>query len=254
MDLNQFLSASGSKSQIYGTANGSIDVRGRGGDGNQLAQSLVGSGAIAISNGKFTSFDMMKQVEVLGKLVNLPTGGAATAFRSLKTNLRFDRGKMSTDALQLLMEDLQVNGNGVMQLGNAPTISYDLLAKLSPALTKRVLPGGDSSGGKSPLGFLGGASSVVGNFFLDQGGIVIPLKVSGPMNQPVFGLNSALVQQRAKEQLKSNLTEGLLDRFTKKSDETKPGEKKQDDKKPAEKKPADALKGVLDQFRKKEKP
>ena len=255
LDINQFLSASGSKSQIYGTANGSIDVRGRGGDGNQLAQSLVGNGAIAISNGKITSVDLMKQVEVLGKLVNLPTSGAATAFRSLKTNLRFDRGKMSTDALQLLMEDLQVNGNGFMQLGNAPTISYDLLAKLSPGLTKRVVPGGgDSSGGKNPLGFLGGASSVVGNFFMDQGGIVIPLKVSGPMSQPVFGLNTALVQQRAKEQLKDNLTEGLLDRFTKKSGETKPGEQKPDDKKPAEKKAGDLLKGVLDQFRKKEKP
>jgi hypothetical protein len=255
MDINQFLSASGSKSQMYGSADGSIDVRGRGGDGNQLAQSLVGNGAIAISNGKITSFDLMKQVEVLGKLFNLPSGGAATAFRSLKTNLRFDRGKMSTDALQLLMEELQVNGNGFMQLGNAPTISYDLLAKLSPALTKRVVPsGGDGSAGKSPLGFLGGASSVVGNFFMDQGGVVIPLKVSGPMSQPVFGLNAALVQQRAKEQLKGNLTEGLLDRFVKKPDDPKSSDQKQDPKKPAEKKAGDVLKGVLDQFRKKEKP
>ncbi len=197
---------------------------------------------------------MMKQVEVLGKLVNLPTGGAGTAFRSLKTNLRFDRGKMSTDALQLLMDELQVNGNGFMQLGNAPTISYDLLAKLSPALTKRVVPGGgDGGSGKNPLGFLGGASSVVGNFFMDQGGIVIPLKVSGPMSQPTFGLNSALVQQRAKEQLKDNLKEGLLERFTKKPDDPKSGDEKPEEKKPAEKKAGDVLKGVLDQFRKKEK-
>lgn len=253
MDINQFLSASGPKSQIYGTADGSIDVRGRGGDGNQLAQSLIGNGSIAINNGKITSVDMMKQIEVLGKLVNLPTGGAATAFRSLKTNLRFDRGKMSTDALQLLMEDLQVNGNGFMQLGNAPTISYELLAKLSPGLSKRVAPGG-GDGGKSPLGVLAGATSVVGNFFMEQGGIIVPLKVSGPMSQPVFGLNAALVQQRAKEQLKNNVKEGLLDRFVKKPDEPNPGEPKPDEKKPAEKKAGDVLKGVLDQFRKKEKP
>lgn len=250
VDINQFLSASGSKSQIYGTANGSIDVRGRGGDGNQLAQSLVGNGAIAINNGKFTSFDMMKQVEVLGKLLNLPTGGAATAFRSLKTNLKFDHGKMTTNALQLLMEDLQVNGDGWMQLGDSPTVSYDLLAKLSPALTKRVMPGGGDSSSKSPLGFLSGASSVVGNFFMDQGGIIVPIKMSGPLKQPVFGLNSALVQKRATEQLKGN----LLDRFVKKPDESKPDEKKQDEKKPAEKKSGDLLKGVLDQLRKKEKP
>ncbi len=254
LDINQFLSASGQKSQIYGTAEGAIDVRGRGGDGNQLAQSLVGNGSIAINNGKITSVDMMKQIEVLGKLVNLPTGGAATAFRSLKTNLRFDRGKMSTDALQLLMEDLQVNGNGFMQLGNAPTISYELLAKLSPGLSKRVAPGGDGGGGKSPLGVLTSATSVVGNFFMDQGGIVVPLKVSGPMSQPVFGLNAALVQQRAKDQLKTNVKEGLLDRFVKKPEEPKPGDPKPEEKKPAEKKAGDVLKGVLDQFRKKDKP
>lgn len=248
LDINQFLSASGQKSQIYGSADGSIDVRGRGDAGAQMAQSLVGNGYLAINNGKFASFDLMKQVEVLGKLLNLPAGGAGTAFRSLKTNLRFDHGRMTTDALQLVMEDLQVTGNGWMQLGDAPTVSYDLLARLSPALTKRVAPGGgDSGGGKSPLGFLAGASSVIGNFFMDQGGIVVPIKMSGPLKQPGFGLDSAIVQKRAREQVK----ESLLDRFAPKSDESKSGGKKSDEKKPAEKKPGDLLKGVLDQIRKK---
>jgi uncharacterized protein involved in outer membrane biogenesis len=244
MDVNQFLSASGSKSMMYGTASGAIDVRGQGGDGNQLAQSLVGNGSIAISNGKFTSFDLMKQVEVLGKFLNLPTGGAGTAFRSLKTNLKFDHGKLTTDALQLAMEDLQVNGDGWMQLGDAPTVNYDLLAKLSPALTKRVTPASES---KSPLNFGAGFSSVVGNFFMDQGAIALPIKMSGPLNQPAFGLNSAMLQRRAQNQLK----ETLLDRFNK---ATTPTDQKSNDKKPAEKKSGDLLKGMLDKFRPKERP
>jgi len=249
VDVNQFLSASGQKSVIYGNADGSIDLRGRGDDGNQLAQSLVGSGAVAISNGKFTSFDLMKQIEVLGKFLNLPTGGAATAFRSLKTNLKFDHGKLTTDALQLLMEDLQVNGDGWMQLGDSPAVSYDLLARLSPALTKRVMPAGESGSGKSLLNLGAGFSSVVGNFFMDQGAIAVPIRMSGPLKQPAFGLNSTMLQKRAKDQLKDT----LLDRFNKKDGATST-DKKTDEKKPAEKKSNDILKGVLDKLRPKEKP
>ena len=262
LDINQFLSASsGQASSIYGHADGTVDIRGRN-DAAGMAQSLTGNGFISITNGKFMSFDLMKQLEVLGKLVNLPTGGAATAFRSLKTNLRFDRGKLTTDALQLVMEDMQVNGNGWMQLGDNPAVSYGVLAKLSPALTKRVMPGGASNltgsategGGRAPITLGTGLSSVVGNFFMDQGGIVLPLKMSGSLKQPVFGLDSSMLQAKAKDKLKENLKENLVDRFLKKPDEQETGQKKTDDSKPAEKKPVDLLKGVLDKFKKKEKP
>ncbi len=255
LDINQFLSASsGQASSIYGHADGTIDIRGRN-DAAGMAQSLTGNGFISITNGKFMSFDLMKQVEVLGKLVNLPTGGAATAFRSLKTNLRFDRGKLTTDALQLVMEDMQVNGDGWMQLGDNPAVSYGLLAKLSPAITKRVMPGSSSSeGGRTPITLGSGLNSVVGNFFMDQGGIVLPLKMSGSLKQPVFGLDSSVLQARAKDKLKENLKENLVDRFLKKPGESETEQKKADDSKPAEKKPADLLKGVLDRFKKKEKP
>jgi len=243
LDVNQFLSASGQGSVIYGSAAGVLDVRGRGSDGNQLAQSLVGNGFIGINNGKFTSFDLMKQIEVLGKFLNLPTGGAGTAFRSLKTNLKFDRGKMTTDALQLVMDDLQVTGDGWMQLGDAPSVNYDLLAKLSAGLSKRVTPAGESN---SPAGLVAGFSSVAGNFFMDQGAIAVPIKMSGPLKQPSFGLNSAMLQRRAKDQIKDT----LLDRFNK---ATTPADQKSNDKKPAEKK-SDLLKGMLDKLRPKEKP
>lgn len=262
LDINQFLSASsGQASSIYGHADGTVDIRGRN-DAAGLAQSLTGNGFISITNGKFMSFDLMKQIEVLGKLVNLPTGGAGSAFRSLKTNLRFDRGKLTTDALQLVMDDMQVNGNGWMQMGDNPTVSYGLLAKISPALTKKVMPGGASNltgsgsetGAKPPINLGSGLTSVVGNFFMDQGGIVLPLKMSGSLKQPVFGLDSSVLQAKAKDKLQENLKETLVDRFLKKPGEAA-DQKKTDDSKPAEKaKPADLLKGVLDKFKKKEKP
>ncbi|MGH9849201.1 MAG: AsmA family protein [Blastocatellia bacterium] len=248
VDVNQFLSSGGSKSLIYGRADGALNVRGRGQGGDALAKSLVGGGNVAINDGKFASFDLMKQVEVLGKLYNLPTGGAGTAFRSLKTNLKFDKGRMTTDSLQLVMDDLQVTGDGAMQLGDAPTMDYGIMARLSSALTKRVMPtksGGEAAGGNLPIPIGGALGSVVGNFFMEKDAMVVPLKISGPLGNPSFGLNTSALQRRAKDRL----LESVEERFLKKSGE----QQKDQPKDQKEVKPADALKGVLDIFKKKEK-
>ncbi|MGH9936914.1 MAG: AsmA-like C-terminal region-containing protein, partial [Blastocatellia bacterium] len=252
LDINEFLSSSGQRSVIYGRADGSLNVRGRGGDSSDsLAKTLAGNGFITISDGKFTSFDLMKQVEALGRLVNLPTGGAGAAFRSLKTNLRFDRGRMTTDALQLVMDDLSVTGEGVMQIGDAPAVDYSLLARLSPALTKRVMPQSDAAGAGSLLQSIGKITSKIGNFFVDQDAMIVPIKMSGPLKQPAFGLNAAVLEKRAKERLVESFSERLNKGLGK-----EPGKEagKEPGKEAGKPKPADLLKGVLDSFKRKEKP
>jgi AsmA protein len=251
LDINQFLSASGPKSSIHGRANGSINVRGRAGNAQEdLAKSLAGNGAIAISDGQFASFDLMKQVETLGKSFNLPTGGAGTAFRSLQTNLVFERGRMRTDTLQIVMDDLQVSGNGAIQLGDAPAVDYEVLARLSPELSKRVMSQSGGGVGKLLPG-IEKVSSAFGNFFLDRDAMVIPIRVSGPIKQPSFGLNSEVLQKQAKAKLTERLIEGLS------KDSGKEAEKETDketSKEPAKPKPADLLKGVLEGLGRKKKP
>ncbi|HKC88753.1 MAG TPA: AsmA-like C-terminal region-containing protein, partial [Blastocatellia bacterium] len=252
LDINQFLSSSGQKSVIYGRADGSINVRCRGDSPDALTKTLTGDGAIAISDGKFTSFDLMKQVETLGKLANLPTGGVGAAFRSLKTNLKFDRGRLTTDALQLVMEDLSVTGDGAMLLGEAPAVDYSLLARLSPALTKRALSQSGESGAGSLLQNIGKFASKLGSFFVEQDSMVVPIRMSGPLKQPAFGLNTVVLEKRAKDRLAQSLTEKLN-----KEPAKDPGKEPAKDpgKEPAKPKPADILKGVLDRFKqKKDKP
>ncbi|HKX27178.1 MAG TPA: AsmA family protein [Blastocatellia bacterium] len=251
VDLNQFLSAAmGQSSVVYGTTEATVDLRGRGRGSDQFLKSLVGQGNLAISNGKVTSFDLMKQVESLGRLTGLPTGGAGTAFRSLKTNFRFDRGQLTTDALQIVMDDLQVTGIGTMQLGDNVITNYDILAKLSPALSKRFAGGGEGESTASGAAGAGGAAgatggglgkllgkvtSIAGNFFMEQDSIVVPLKMSGPIRQPGFGLNTTLVQKRATERLVGKPAEGATGNKTNKTEE--------------------AVKGLLDIFnKKKQKP
>jgi uncharacterized protein involved in outer membrane biogenesis len=260
LDINQLLSSSGQKSVIYGRADGALNVRSRGDSPDALAKTLTGDGAVAISDGKFTSFDLMKQVEALGKLANLPTGGVGAAFRSLKTNLKFDRGRMTTDALQLIMEDLSVTGSGAMQLGDAPAVDYSLLARLSPALTKRALSQSGESGAGSLLQNIAKVASKLGSFFVEQDSMVVPIRMSGPLKQPAFGLNTVVLEKRAKD----HLTQSLFEKLTKepakepgKEAAKEPGKEpaKEPGKETAKPKPADILKGVLDRFKqKKDKP
>ena len=262
LDINQFLSSSGQKSAIYGRADGSLNVRGRGGDSSDaLAKSLVGNGSIAISDGKITSFDLMKQVEALGKLVNLPTGGLGTAFRSLKTNLKFDRGRMTTDALQLVMDDLSVTGAGVMQLGDSPAVDYALLARLSPALTKRVLSQSGGTEAGSLLQSIGKITSKLGTFFVEQDVMVVPIKMSGPIKQPAFGLDSVVLERRAKDRMVESFSDKLIKGLSKGKEPGKdPGKEpgkdtgKEPDKDTGKPKPADLLKGILDNIKRKDKP
>jgi uncharacterized protein involved in outer membrane biogenesis len=247
LDVNQLLSSSGQKSVIYGRGDGSINVRCRGDSPDALAKTLTGNGAIAISDGKFTSFDLMKQVEALGKLANLPTSGVGAAFRSLKTNLKFDHGRMTTDALQLVMEDLSVTGEGTMQLGEGPTLDYSLLARLSPALTKRALSQSGEAGTGSLLQNLGKVASKLGSFFVEQDSMVVPIRMSGPLRQPAFGLNTVVLEKRAKESLIRSLSEKLT-----KEPAKEPG--KEPGKDAGKPKPADLLKGILDSIKRKDKP
>src|SRR5262249_41557192 len=160
---------------------------------------------------------------------------------------RFDRGRMTTDALQLVLDDLSVTGQGTMQLGDAPVIDYELLARLSPGLTKRVMSQSGEAGTGSLLQSIGKVTSKLGNFFVDQDAMVVPIKMSGPIKQPVFGLNATVLEKRAKERL----VQSLSDKLNKGAGKEAGKEPGKDAGKP---KPADVLKGVLDSFKRKDKP
>jgi AsmA protein len=233
IDINQFLSATGRPSSIHGRGAGALNLRGQG-TGDALTRSLVGTGSLAILNGKFTGFDLSKQVGVLGKLQRLPGGGGSTPFQSLKTNLKFDRGRLGTSDLELLMDEVRVNGDGALQLGEPPTMDYTLLAHLSASLSKLAVP--NLPGKDNPLaqvtGILGAAGNIAaqtGTFFFDQAGLAVPLKMSGPIDNPNVSLNNVVLQQRAATQLKDRVVN------------------------PAAQKPAETIKGVMDLFKSKKK-
>lgn len=215
VDVNQFLSAATSlKNIVYGRAGGTLNVRSR---GQQFdPQTLSGQGQLAITEGRITSFDLARQIELIGQLNGLPASGGGTTFSTLSTDLRFDHGRMYTENLRLEMSQLQVTGRGVTQLGNQATTDHQLLAHLSSALTQRVMPGG---------GFISSA----GNFFMDQNNLAVPLKMSGPIAQPHFSLNPEGLQKQVTERFirqPDQTVKGILDLFQSKDKSKSGGEKK----------------------------
>ena len=254
VEVNQLLSGAGKSSPLFGRLDGLVVLRGRnpGGDAGTLLNSLTGNGQISISDGKITSFDLMKQVETLGRFVNLPTGGAATAFRQLRTNLRFEPGVMRTDALQIALTDLSATGQGVIRFGDPGQVDYAILARLSPALTKRILTGRPgqttdpatlSPEQSSQPARAAGLGQLVGTFFTERDSLVIPLRISGPVTSPKFGLDADTLRKRATGSLIDNLRQRILG-----SPGEPPNSPTDETKRPN---PTEAIRGILDRFKKK---
>lgn len=265
VDVNQLLSNAARKSPLYGRLDGRVDLRGRnrGGDAGDLISNLIGTGEVTISEGRITSFDLLKQVETVGRLINLPAGGAATAFRQLRTSLRFDPGVMRTDGLQIVMTDLTASGEGLIRFGDPGGIDYAILARLSPALTRRILsnPAGHSSRsgdsatppgegmapgsepGERPSSKAGALSQIVGTFFTEKDALVIPLKIYGPLSAPRFVLDSETMRKRATSSILENLQQKILGPRRQNSPKS-PDDAEQTS-------PRDTIKGILDRFKKK---
>jgi len=206
IDVNRFLSAVSSvKETIYGRAHGTLDVRSRGRQFEDIVRSLNGQGTLTVTEGKITSFDLEQQVALIGNLTGLPTGGAGTIFRNLHTAVRFVDGQMLTESLRLELGDFEVDGSGGLRLGDPVVTDYDLVARLSKELTRRIVPQGK-------------ISQVAGNFFLDeQDRLVVPLKMSGSISNPRFSLNTAVLRanltgtiRRRAEQSVGDILRGIL--------------------------------------------
>src|SRR5581483_820779 len=210
VDVNSFLAAfSSGKGVITGRASGTLNVRGR-----QLeAGSLSGGGRLVITGGQIVTFDLARQVAILGKLAGLPTGDGKTDFRSFSSNLRFEGGRLFTTGLKLEMSQMTVTGNGVLTLAEPVVTDHDLLAQVNSSFTRNL--GHDEQLTKALGVFTGG-------------GLGVPLKMSGPVTQPSFRLNAeALARQPAERLIKQpdQTVKGILDLFTgkdKKSPEKKP--------------------------------
>jgi uncharacterized protein involved in outer membrane biogenesis len=182
VDVNQFLSATSSlKNTVYGQTSGTLNLRGRGQQADSLLRTLAGQGRLTLADGRITSFNLVQQIAAIGKLVGLSAGGSETRFRQFSTNYRIAGGRLVTDGLKWDLNQIVVTGRGGLQLASPNNTDYDLRAQLTPALTRTVIPGGN-------------ILSTAGNYFLSGQMVVVPIKMSGPLRQPRFSLDSGVLR------------------------------------------------------------
>lgn len=183
IDVNQFLSAISSlKDTIYGRADGTVNLRGRGRHTDAMLATLSGHGRLTVTDGRLTAFNLMQQIITIGELVGLSASGAETRFRQFSANYRLGGGRLLTEGLKWDLNQITVTGRGQLQLASPHQTDYVLRAQLAPALTRAVLPASN-------------ILSAAGKYILQGQTVVVPLRMSGPVRQPHFHLDGNVLRE-----------------------------------------------------------
>ncbi|QEL56047.1 AsmA family protein [Chromobacterium paludis] len=182
MDLFNF-------SRLDGKGNGKIDVSADGKSFVELRNTLSGDAAFSLNNGALTGIDLV------AALKNLPAelkewnstaqNDQKTTFSTLSTSLKLDKGVARSQDLKLASQLVNVKGGGKLDLKQS-IVDYALDVQANPQEFARLK------------------------------GVNVPLKITGPINAPVYALDfNAMVkgkktesekQQALKQQLQKQIT------------------------------------------------
>jgi AsmA protein len=183
---------------IHGTLESTLDVKGRGLDTPGLRKNLTGKAAVALRNGKLTSFGFLKQLaQVLEAAGGRGIGKDETPFDSLTGTFDIAGGRAATQDLKLVSPDLGINGKG--SIGLDLSIGMDVGVVLSQAVSADMV---------AKTAKLKGLTNGKGELALD-------LRVGGTLQKPSIGLDPKMLQRLAEDALKKkggDLLRQLLDR------------------------------------------
>ena len=170
LELQPILNAVAGYDRLVGTGDLTLDVLGVGNSEAELMQSLSGSGALSVMRGEVRGLD------VLGMLRTLDAGyvgdGQTTTFDAVTAGFAIEGGVLRNDDLNLTGPDLVATGAGRVDIG-ARTLDY----RLRPT----ALLEADGSGG-----------------------VMVPLVVTGPWEDPKFRLDlESIARERMEEEARA---------------------------------------------------
>ncbi len=178
------------KRALKGTLNGEVFLRLPLGSAGPASRRLEGNGKLAARDGELTNVDLIKKIERVTGMISLSKDERrqATTFKTLEADFILGGGYAEFTRLYLINPQLEVNGNGTMTL-EQPSLDLALTTALAPQASARA------------------ARARVATFFRDkQGRVVVPLKVSGPVENPSVNLNA---EKLAETGLPQNAEKGL---------------------------------------------
>ena len=162
-----------SKRALKGNLSGTVDIRLPHGGGS-ITRRLQGNGKLAARDGELTNVDLIKKIQRITAMIGLSKDERreVTTFQRLGADFTVRDGLADFSRVFLVNPQMEVDGNGTLTL-EQPTFSMDLRTTLSPQASARA-----------------GRGRATTLFKDSQGRVVVPIKVSGPLENPAVNLNS----------------------------------------------------------------
>ena len=162
------------KRALKGNLSGTVSIRLPLG-GGAISKRLMGDGKLVARDGELTNVDLIKKIQRVTGMIGLSKDQRreATTFQKLEADFTLGGGYVEFTRIYLVNPQLEVTGDGTMTL-EQPTLDMAISTALSPQASGRTGRGRTAS------------------FFKDkQGRVVVPLKVSGRLENPSVELNGA---------------------------------------------------------------
>ena len=161
------------KRAVKGNLSGEVSIRLPLGGGS-VSKRLQGNGKLVARDGELTNVDLINKIERVTGMIGLSKDERrqATTFKTLEADFILGGGYAEFTRLYLINPQMEVSGHGTMTL-EQPTLDLALSTALSPQASARI------------------TRAKISTFFRDkQGRVVVPLKVTGPVENPSVNLHA----------------------------------------------------------------
>jgi hypothetical protein len=168
------------KRALKGTLTGEVLIRLPLGVG-AVTRRLDGSGKLTARDGELTNVDLIEKIQRVTGMIGLSKEQRreATTFQRMEANFILGGGYAEFTRLYLVNPQLEVTGDGTMTL-EQPTLDMVVSTVLSPQASVRAGRGRTATFLKD-----------------DRGRVVVPLKVTGPVEKPSVNLNVGKLSETA---------------------------------------------------------
>jgi len=152
--------------------------------GRSISRRLQGDGKLVAKDGELTNVDLIKKVQRVTGLIGLSKEQRreVTTFKTLETDFIFGQGVADFKRIHMVNPEIEANVGGTMTL-DQPRLNMAIDTAVSPQIFAR------SGGGKTAKLFKDG-----------QGRIVVPLKITGPVENPAVNLDGEKLAQKGMTQ------------------------------------------------------
>ena len=176
------------KDLLFGLLATDFTMDGVGFKEEELTKNLNASGRLNLKDGRITSFDLLREIALIAKLMGVETHGIETRFDDLSMGFSIKSGKIFTDNLSLTMKDMKMAASGYIGLDK--TIDLSARAWLSPRF-------------KMP-GFTQYA------FEKDENGrVIVPFRLAGTLLKPKLALDTTALKTRVQKEIKEQIEKGV---------------------------------------------